>query len=476
MISSPLSEPFPMSTPSLFLDPASAWTPYEPGPEAPWDLPRVAHLHRRAGFAAPWAVLERDRRDGPAVSIQRLIDGESMSGDGRPAAEFDAMLDEMTVQLAPGATLTRLQGIWLYRMIFTPHPLRERLTLFWHNHFATSHTKVQNSGLMQRQNDLFRRHALGRFGDLLSAVGKDPAMLIWLDSTANRKARPNENYAREVMELFSLGRGHYTEKDIQEAARAFTGWFVVRDRFSEVVSQHDDGEKTIFGRTGRFDGDDLPTLLLDQPACAEFVCGKLFRYLVSEIDPPPPALIAPLAEAFRASGHEIKVPVAMILRSNLFFDPEIRRRRVKSPVEFAVGTIRALEVLKPTVQADALADSCTRMGQSLYAPPSVAGWDGGPAWANSATLLARANLVLALLGNEDDKLGKRLDSEALAARHGFLSSTDASRFFIDLLVQDAFDRALRDRITAKTNQFKDRKSGLRETATLVLTAPEYQLA
>jgi uncharacterized protein (DUF1800 family) len=444
-----------VSTPALFADPVRAWAPFEPTADDRWDLARVAHLHRRAGFAAPWSVLQRDLRDGPAASIDRLL-------AGAPADEFNQMLDTMSAQLAPGAGLTRLQAIWLYRMIFTPDPLRERMTLFWHNHFATSHAKVNDSALMQRQNALLRSHALGDFKLLLASIGKDPAMLIWLDSTANRKAHPNENYAREVMELFTLGRGHYTETDVQEAARAFTGWFVVRNRFSEVAAQHDAGPKTILGRTGTFDGDDIPALLLDQPSCAEFLAGKLFRYFVSEVDDPPPDLIAPLARAVRESGYQIRVPVALILRSNLFFDPEVRRRRVKSPVEFAIGTIRALEVIKPTVEADALAESCARMGQSLYAPPSVAGWDGGPAWANSATMLTRANFALALLADTS-----RCDPKALASRHGFHASKEAARFLIDLLVQDGFDQRVRERVE---------KASANESATLILTSPEYQLS
>ena len=268
----------------------------------------------------------------------------------------------MTAELGPSADLARIQSIWLYRMIFTPHPLRERMTLFWHNHFATSNAKVQNAGLMLRQNTLLRSQALGDFGAMVSAIGKDPAMLIWLDSTINKKAKPNENYAREMMELFTLGRGHYTEKDIQEAARAFTGWFVVRDEFQEVPRQHDDGVKTVLKRSGAWDGDDIPGILLQQPACAEFICRKLFRHFVSETQTPSDALIAPLAQAFRESHYQIQVPVAMILRSNLFFDPSMRRRRVKSPVEFAVGTIRALEIVNPTVQAAALAEACAPDG------------------------------------------------------------------------------------------------------------------
>jgi len=461
-------------TPSpLFADPVRAWAPYEPSPAAPWDLARVGHLHRRAGFAPPWSTLQRDLRDGPAVAVARLLDGEPTATDGSPAAAFEALADEMARQLAPSAALTRLQGLWLYRMIFTAHPLRERMTLFWHNHFATSQAKVGDGGMMQRQNDLFRAHALGDFKALLAAVGKDPAMLVWLDATANRKAHPNENYAREVMELFTLGRGRYTEKDVQEAARAFTGRFVVRDRVQDIASQHDDGPKTVLGHTGRFNGDDIPAILLGQPACAEFLCAKLVRHFVTEVDPLPPGLVAPLAEAFRSSGYDVRVPVATILRSNLFFDPSVRRRRVKSPVEFVVGTVRALEVVKPTVQADAAAEACARMGQGLYAPPSVAGWDGGASWANSTALLARTNFALALLSTDDPGLGKRVDPAALARRHGFDGAPSVAKFYADLLVQDALDPKVCASVDAAARKAA---APAREAAMLVLSSPEYQLA
>jgi hypothetical protein len=181
---------------SLLNDPARAWAPYEPSTKAPWDLARVAHLHRHAAFAAPWSILQRDLKDGPAASVDRLFQGEATSGDGQSPDEFDSMLDAMSARVGSDATPARLQGIWLYRMILTARPLLERMTLFWHNHFATSLAKVQNPTLMQRQNDLLRTHALGDFRTMLASVGKDPAMLVWLDATANRKARPNENYAR----------------------------------------------------------------------------------------------------------------------------------------------------------------------------------------------------------------------------------------------------------------------------------------
>jgi uncharacterized protein (DUF1800 family) len=458
-------------------DPAWAWKPFEPTAARPWDKESVAHLHCRAGFAAPWSVLERDRREGPKAAIERLLTGEAKSADGTPAALLESTLDAMAAQLGPSADLARIQSIWLYRMIFTPHPLRERMTLFWHNHFATSDAKVQNAGLMLRQNTLLRSQALGDFGAMVSAIGKDPAMLIWLDSTINKKARPNENYAREIMELFTLGRGHYTEKDVQEAARAFTGWFVVRDEFQEVPRQHDDGVKTVLKRTGAWDGDDIPRILLEQPTCAEFIGRKLFRHFVSETTTPSDALIAPLARAFRDSHYQIQVPVAMILRSNLFFDRSIRRTRVKSPVEFAVGTIRALEIVNPTVRAATLAEACGRMGQSLFAPPSVAGWDGGSGWINSTAMLARANLALGLLSEEDEALGQRCNPWALAGRHGSGRRESLAGFFIDLLAAGALEPGARQQIEkAATNKSSTDDAAAREVVRLILTAPEYQLA
>ncbi len=460
-----------------FDDPGRAWSPFEPSSGRRFDLSAAAHLHRRAGFGASWNVLQRDLADGPSTSIDRLLAGLPQSLDGSPAAEFEATMDSMAAQLSTSAALTELQAIWLYRMIFTPHPLRERMTLFWHNHFATSMAKVNSARLMQRQNDLFREHALCDFRALVSGIGKDPAMLVWLDSTTNRKAKPNENYAREVMELFTLGRGHYTEKDIQEAARAFTGWFVIKDQFKEVLRQHDDGTKTVLGQTGNWGGDDVPAILLKQPACAEFLCKKLFRAFISETHPASDALIAPLARALRDSNYEIKALVAMILRSNLFFDPAVRRRRVKSPVEFAVGTIRALEVLNPTVQTSALAEACQRMGQSLFAPPSVAGWDWGAAWINSTAMLARDNLALGLLSQQDQALGQRLDPASLAAKHRFTARDQRARFFLDLLGQDAFEPKAREPIIqAATAKNGDDDNATRNVVRLILTAPEYQLA
>lgn len=449
------------------LDPSRAWSRYEPDASTPWTRSRVAHLHRRAGFSAPWSVLERDLAEGHEKSLDRIIEGEATAFDGLSKAEFAAFHDGIGMQLGGTAAPTRLQAIWLYRMIFTPHPLLERMTMFWHNHFATSIAKVKNATLMQRQNALFRAHALGDFKTLLAEIGQDPAMLIWLDSTENKKAKPNENYAREVMELFSLGRGHYSEKDIQEAARAFTGWFVVRNKFNVVPAQHDSGEKTILGQTGPFSGEDLPKILLEQRPCASFIARKLFKQFISDIDEPTDTLLEPIAEAFRKSDYDVKVPLRMILGSKLFYADTTIRQRVKSPVEYVVGMIRSLEILRPTLSSDKIAQSCDEMGQALFEPPSVAGWDGGSAWINTTAMLARTNMVLHIVDES-----KKFDAAKFAEAHKATDPAAVARFYVDLLVQDGFDPKLVERITAASLRSKDP----REVVRLILTAPEYQLA
>ena len=222
------------------------------------------------------------------------------------------------------------------------HPLREKLTLFWHNHFATSLAKVQDPVLMFRQNGLLREHALGRFGPLLQAISRDPAMLVWLDSNSNVKGKPNENYARELMELFSLGVGNYTEKDIREAARAFTGWRTDGTGFAFDARLHDGGTKTVLGQTGTWDGGDVVRIVLEQPAAARFLVRKLYRYLVSETATPPDALLEPLCESFRQSDYDIAGLVRTILASRHFYSAHAFRQRIKGPVEYVLGAVQAV--------------------------------------------------------------------------------------------------------------------------------------
>src|SRR5207248_129500 len=223
--------------------------PYTPDAKTPWTLERVVHLHRRAGFAATWEELQRDRKDGPMVCIDRLLAGKSSL---HTPPDFATVVDLLIESAVAAGEIDRIKACWFYRMLFGPDPLGEKLTLLWHDHFATANGKVQDASLMRRQNDTLRVHGRGKFADLLNAAVREPALLLYLDAQANRKGHPNENLGRELMELFTLGVGHYTEKDVKEAARALTGWTVEDGQFAEAPERHDAGEKTLLGRTGKW--------------------------------------------------------------------------------------------------------------------------------------------------------------------------------------------------------------------------------
>ncbi len=238
------------------------------------------HLHRRAGFAATWWELQQDLKDGHEAAIDRLLEGKA-SRQGVPS-DFDEMAEIIGRAAVASGNARRLKAWWLYRMLFTPDPLGERLTLMWHNHFATSNIKVANLGLMRRQNAIFRQFARDRFGEVFRRVAKHPATLIWLDADANRKEHPNENLAREIMELFTLGVGNYSEKDIKETARALTGWSVNKRRFRNTDKYHDDGEKIIFSRKGAWTGDDVVQMLLEHPATSRRLAFRICELLMGE--------------------------------------------------------------------------------------------------------------------------------------------------------------------------------------------------
>ena len=277
-------------------------------------------------------------------------------------------------------------------MVEGGHPLREKLTLFWHNHFATSIAKVREIKSMFDQNITLRKHALGKFRPFLLEMSKNPAMLRWLDSNQNVKEAPNENYARELMELFSLGVGNYTEKDIREAARAFTGWHTNSapngEEFEYNPSEHDEGSKTVFGRTGNWDGGDIVRLCCDKPACAKFLVGKLYTFLVSET-PPPKGLLTPLEEQFRKSDYDIADLVKTMLGSRLFYSAHAYRKRVKWPVEYVLEAVNTITPGQAKIQD--LPDPLPGMGQVLFAPPNVKGWRTGTDWLNSRYLARPRN-------------------------------------------------------------------------------------
>ncbi len=249
---------------------AGPWAPYAPSVEDPWDLRKVGQLHRRAGFGATWAELQRDLAAGPAQSIKRLLEPPA------PVRDEAQVFDLLCGAAIAAADLDRLKSAWLYRIVFGSDPLREKLTLFWHSYFATSVVKVRELAPLYRQNAVIRQHGLGGFGTLLTAMVVDPAMLVWLDGSGNHKEKPNENFAREFLELFTVGPGHFTEADVRQAARAFTGWIAVNADHRALTEaarfdpeRFDDGPKTILGQTGRWGHADVVRLVLEQPAAAK---------------------------------------------------------------------------------------------------------------------------------------------------------------------------------------------------------------
>lgn len=384
----------------------------------PWLPEDAAHLLNRAGFGATPERLAAWHALGREAAVEKLLAGaESPALAPRPewfsAEEYRReAIDYRDQQLAfqaagqqggPEAREARrvhqrrgrrrtleAAGWWIDRMARTEAPLVEKMTLFWHGHFATSDEKVRDPYLMLQQNELFRREALGSVVALAKAVSRDPAMMIYLDTDRSLRTKPNENFAREIMELFTLGEGHYTEKDIKEAARAFTGCRINRllGRFFFHEASWDSEEKELFGQRGRFNGDDVIDLIFQKPQCAAFLAGKLWEFFVSEN--PTPGQIETVASMLRASHYEIAPVLRELFLSEAFYAPENRRSLIKSPVQFLVQARHVLELeeLPPGLQLGAL----QQLGQSLFRPPNVAGWEGGRAWINTNTLLARYNI------------------------------------------------------------------------------------
>jgi uncharacterized protein (DUF1800 family) len=450
------------------------WAPYVPDGKMPWDLRRVVHLHRRAGFAATWGEIQRDLKDGPKESIDRVLAGKSRSASVPPDFErVAALLADAAVSAGDPA---RLKAWWVYRMLFGPDPLGERLALMWHNHFATSNAKVDDLAAMRRQNELFR--ALGRnlFGELLTAVVRDPALLLWLDAPANRKEHPNENLGRELMELFTIGIGHYSEGDVKNAARALTGWTVEDGEFRDVPARHDAGGKAILGKKGAWKGEDLLKILLEQPATAQRLAVRLGEQFFGDGVLNKTSLDA-LAELLRRNNLRVGRAVETILRSRAFFAEKNLGTRVVSPVEYVISAVRALEMLEPPPSTVALADWMTLLGQDLFYPPNVFGWPGGRSWINTRSVVGRANCVAALVGGSSAGRPEPLDAMGIANRYQRGSDLeDVIRFYGELLVGTAPSAAFRERLhkALGTKTALDSETA-RRVVVLILASPEAQL-
>ena len=396
--------------------------------EIRWDARAAEHLLNRAGFGASpdeidevveagleatvVSMLERAQQGDLPFFAQRLSPrdgvmlGEEMSEqelDAEMEMDFDAS-DEQRDQLKKEfrnlneKQLDRFLNWWVANMRRGTNPLGERMTLFWHGWFTSSYRDVKSSFEMIQQNELFRAHGLGRFGNLVKRVVRDPAMLEYLDNDSNRRKRPNENLARELMELFTLGEGQYTEKDVKEAARAFTGWTDVRGTFEIKERQHDKRRKTILGQTGKFDGDDVIEILLEQEACSRFLSSGMIHYF--EGKQPDEARLENYAAFMIESEYDIALFLKRLFTDPSFYRSEVVGTRIAGPLDFLIGSTRRLNIEPP---ARALQLGSAALGQRLLDPPNVRGWEGGTAWVTTGTLMMRSNLVGSYLGLVDTK-------------------------------------------------------------------------
>lgn len=446
----------------------------------PDDTRRLAHLLRRAGFGARPDEWRAYAKLGVAGTTDVLLQPERIPD--HLASVFQDIGDEYVDFNDIGS----VAKWWVYRMAHSQRPLEEKMTLFWHNHFATANFKVENPRWMWQQNDLFRTHALGNFRTLLKAVSRDPAMLIWLDGAENRKGKPNENYGRELLELFTMGiGGGYTEADVKEAARAFTGWHYDRGAslFVFDAERHDDGPKTFLGQTGNFNGDDIIDIVVKHPSTAHFVCSKLFKFFMH--DAPTAPDLSPLIQAYFSSGYDVRAVVGTLLKSAAFFSDRVVFNKISSPAEFVVTTLRTLDV-PLTAVGGSVSGSLHTMGQELFNPPNVKGWPEGQAWINTMTMLSRINFAGTLItemqrrGVFDSCVRRRLQVLGLtSAGHATAATEVVDAVWSAFLPGHTPSEKTRAALVAFAQDDKghasldDKAPGL---VSLVLSSPEYQLA
>jgi hypothetical protein len=454
-----------------------------------WSYERAAHLIERAGFGAAPDEVARLATLTPQQAIDELVDYESIRSDLKrfdesviwdpgmdpfPPSRAEAVRiarergEGLGEKLLPEGSQRRLQPVvdkffyglyanaietqrlglwWANRMLATPRPLEEKLTLFWHGHFATGENKVRDYRMMLRQNEMLRARASGRFRDLLVGILKDPAMLVYLDNGENIKTHPNENFGRELLELFTMGVGHYSERDVREAARAFTGWTNDVLAFKFDKSQHDFGQKTFLGRTGPFDGEEIIDAILAQPVTAEFIAAKVYRFFVrEEIEAP---LKAELGRTYRDSGYQMKPLLKRIFLSKDFYSPPSFATQIKSPVQLVVSTYKKISLREVPTIPD-FGRMTASLGQSLFDPPNVAGWAGGRTWITPSTLLNRGNLFRGVLFP---------DIKGFRAPDRSMSGTDArvgQRFVQGMSMTDATREDVDASTMAESNMMVDR--------------------
>jgi uncharacterized protein (DUF1800 family) len=433
----------------------------------------TAHLLRRAGFGGTPAEIDGYAALDYEAAVDRLLNPAQV--DDRAA---EKALQALARNLDVDNKIVDGRAYWLGRMLLTQRPLQEKMVLFWHNHFATGIPKVKQPRLMYGQMELFRRAGLGNFQDLVLGVAKDPAMLLWLDNATNNKNHPNENWARELMELFTIGIGNYSEQDVKEVARAFSGWGLNHQtfRYEFHPRQHDSGAKTIFGQTGNWDGGDVVRMLAPRPETGKLLARKLWRWFVTE--PPSEAGVAQLAQVYLDSEMNIGAMLRWLFLSADFRDPASAFSTIKNPPEFLVGLFKTLGLTDPAFVGSAAeatllrqaARACDGMGMVLYNPPNVGGWPGGGDWLNPTTYFTRANVAEQMLlpqGNgrlvDLPRLTGSATTPAAAVDHLLATFTGGS-------APPAVRQALLDYAGGALTDLK-----LRGLVRLIVSSPSYQM-
>ena len=473
--------------------------PFRPTPADPFDAVKAAHLLNRAGFGGTQAEVGKAMELGPAKAADWLLDfpdaGAEKQGTDTPdfapiqakikdlrsqiiavvGAKDDMAADEKRRDLRQAIMRQNDEALratvawWLRRMTYGPHPLQEKLTLFWHGHFTTSDKDERSASYMWKQNELLRANGAGNFRDFVRAISRDPAMLDYLNNNSNRKQHPNENYARELMELFTLGIGNYSETDVKEAARAFTGWAHDGDDYVFRKGQHDNDRKTLLGTTGNLNGDDAIDVILSKPACGKFVGGKLFRFFA--FDDPDDALVTAVGHHLQANKYQLRPVLRTILTSRAFYSPAAIGGQIKSPIQLMLGTVRQVGLEMPP--DNGLRYALSAMGQVPFQPPNVRGWPGGRMWINTSTLLARYNTAAKLV---DGRL-PRTDGTPLTAGVATADPAAVVDHWLATLIQrpvaDDKRKVLVDTVAAAGD--RRREDGVRKMVQLIVAMPEFQL-
>ena len=403
------------------------------------DIALMAHLMRRAGFGASREELEARAAVGYEATVEELLHPET-----QPPVDDDIIFRYFP-NFEGGMAPVQSQAHWLYRMINTQRPLEEKMVLFWHQLFATGNSKVDNPPELIEQVAMFRRHALGTFPNMLLELAKNPAMIYWLDNNGNHKGAINENWGRELLELFSMGVGNYSEDDIKEVSRAFTGWTIAPKiprlplgrfywEFEYKPEDHDEGDKTFLGHTGSFNGDDIINIIVQQPATAKFLARHLYNFFVADepqvpswniMPPNDPEAIDTLVQAYNASNYDVRAVLRALFNSDFF--KQARFSRVKSPAELVVGTVRlAGNFTAPRFGYQALAAECAFQGQELLNPPSVESWHTGEEWIDGGALVRRVNFAAKQLSDTSapgvKAIVERLKAQGTLAPEAFVDA------------------------------------------------------